>query len=66
MQAARQRCPLLELLCENVEMMGHVSREQLNAMCDPAHYLGQSGVLVDRVLAQMVAGGASAVRLGTR
>ena len=33
--------------------MDHVTREQLAAMCDPANYLGQSGVMVDRVLAQM-------------
>ena len=53
MLAARQRRPLLDLLCENAEIMGHVTREQLVAMCDPANYLGQSGVMVDRVLAQM-------------
>ena len=53
MQAGRQRRPLLDLLCENAEIMTHVSREQLAAMCDPANYLGQSGVMVDRVLAQM-------------
>ena len=30
----------------------HVSREALARMCDPANYLGQSGVMVDRVLAR--------------
>jgi 3-carboxy-cis,cis-muconate cycloisomerase len=53
--AARQGRPLLDLLCENKQIMGHVTREQLATMCDPAHYLGQSGVMVDRVLAQMPA-----------
>ena len=54
-EALKQRRPLLELLCENAEIMRHVSREQLAAMCEPTRYLGQSGVMVDRVLAQMQA-----------
>jgi len=29
-----------------------VNRPQLAAMCDPAAYLGQSGVMVDRALAR--------------
>ena len=52
-EATRQTRPLLDLLCENAEIMAHVSRDQLAAMCDPTNYLGQSGVMVDRVLAQM-------------
>lgn len=52
-EAAKQQRPLLELLCENAEITKHVNREQLAAMCDPGNYLGQSGVMVDRVLAQM-------------
>ncbi|MDP2004384.1 MAG: adenylosuccinate lyase family protein [Rubrivivax sp.] len=52
-EALKQQRPLLDLLCENAEIMKHVSREQLAAMCDPSNYLGQSGVMVDRVLAQM-------------
>lgn len=52
-QAVKQQRPLLDLLCENAQIMQHVSREQLAAMCDPANYLGQSGVMVDRVLARM-------------
>jgi 3-carboxy-cis,cis-muconate cycloisomerase len=44
--------PLLDLLAENAEITKHVTREQLAAMCDPAAYLGQSGVMVDRVLAR--------------
>ena len=51
--ALKQQRPLLDLLCENAQIMQHVKREQLAAMCDPANYLGQSGVMVDRVLAQM-------------
>jgi 3-carboxy-cis,cis-muconate cycloisomerase len=49
----KQQRPLLDLLCENAQIMKHVSRDQLAAMCDPSNYLGQSGVMVDRVLAQM-------------
>ena len=51
--ALKQQRPLLDLLCENAQIMKHVTREQLAAMCDPSNYLGQSGVMVDRVLAQM-------------
>lgn len=50
-EALRQQRPLLELLCENAEIMKHVDRAALARMCDPAHYLGQSGTMVDRVLA---------------
>ncbi|MFO1327484.1 MAG: adenylosuccinate lyase family protein [Rubrivivax sp.] len=52
-QALKQQRPLLELLCENEQITRHVGREQLAAMCEPANYLGQSGVMVDRVLARM-------------
>ena len=52
-EALKQQRPLLDLLCENAQIMKHVQREQLAAMCEPANYLGQSGVMVDRVLAQM-------------
>ncbi len=51
--ALKQQRPLLDLLCENAQIMKHVNREQLAAMCDPNNYLGHSGVMVDRVLAQM-------------
>lgn len=54
-EALKQQRPLLDLLCENAQIMKHVNREQLAAMCEPANYLGQSGVMVDRVLAQMAA-----------
>ena len=53
--AVKQQRPLLDLLCENEQIMAHVDRAALAALCDPANYLGQSGVMVDRVLAQMAA-----------
>ena len=53
--ALKQQRPLLDLLCENSEIIQHVDRAALARMCDPANYLGQSGVMVDRVLALMPA-----------
>ncbi len=50
-EAVRQRRPLLELLCECTEITTHVDRATLERLCDPANYLGQAGVMVDRVLA---------------
>ena len=52
-QAVRQNRPLLDLLAANEEITRHVSRDQLAVWCDPANYLGQAGVMVDRVLAQI-------------
>ena len=51
--AVKQQRPLLDLLCENAEITAHVDRDALAAMCDPANYLGQSGLMVDRVLASL-------------
>ncbi len=51
-EAIRHERPLLDLLAEHPEINRHVSREALARMCDPANYLGQSGVMVDRVLAR--------------
>ncbi|MBT9489114.1 MAG: adenylosuccinate lyase family protein, partial [Rubrivivax sp.] len=51
---ATQR-PLLDLLAEDATIRVHVDRAALARMLDPAHYLGQSGVMVDRVLARMPA-----------
>jgi 3-carboxy-cis,cis-muconate cycloisomerase len=45
--------PLLELLAANAEITRHVDRKKLAALCDPANYLGLSGVMVDRVLARL-------------
>ena len=50
--AIKEERPLLDLLAANAEITNHVTRDQLAAMCDPAAYLGQSGVMVDRVLAR--------------
>ena len=50
--AIKEERPLLDLLAGNAEITKHVTRDQLAAMCDPAAYLGQSGVMVDRVLAR--------------
>jgi 3-carboxy-cis,cis-muconate cycloisomerase len=52
-EALKQQRPLLDLLCENAQIMQHVTRAQLADMCDPSQYLGQSGVMVDRVLASL-------------
>ncbi len=51
--AVQQQRPLLDLLCEDESIMRHVDRAALAAMCDAANYLGQSGLMVDRVLARM-------------
>ncbi len=48
--AAAQKRPLLDLLAENDEISKHLDREALAKLLDPANYLGQSGVMVDRVL----------------
>jgi 3-carboxy-cis,cis-muconate cycloisomerase len=53
--AIREERPLLDLLTESAEIMKHVNREQLAAMCDPSAYLGQSGVMVDRALQSWLA-----------
>jgi 3-carboxy-cis,cis-muconate cycloisomerase len=50
-EALKQQRPLLDLLCEHPEINRHVDRAALARMCDPAEYLGQSGLMVDRVLA---------------
>ena len=43
--------PLAELLAENKEIAKHLSRAEIDKLCDPANYLGQAGEMVDRVLA---------------
>ena len=48
--AVKSKRPLLDLLCEHPEINKHLDRAALAALCDPANYLGQSGVMVDRVL----------------
>jgi 3-carboxy-cis,cis-muconate cycloisomerase len=49
-EAVTQRRPLLDLLTENGEISKHLDRDALAKLLDPANYLGQSGVMVDRVL----------------
>jgi 3-carboxy-cis,cis-muconate cycloisomerase len=50
-EAVQQNRPLLDMLAANNEITRHVSRDQLAVWCDPANYLGQAGIMVDRVLA---------------
>jgi len=50
-EAIRINRPLLDLLAEHPEISAHLDREALARLCDPANYLGQAGVMVDRVLA---------------
>ncbi|HTP96394.1 MAG TPA: adenylosuccinate lyase family protein [Burkholderiales bacterium] len=47
------KTPLIELLAAHPEIKRHVDRAALQRMLDPANYLGQSGVMVDRVLARL-------------
>lgn len=42
--------PLLDILAEHPEINGHLDRAALARLCDPANYLGQAGVMVDKVL----------------
>jgi len=50
-EAVAKGRPLLELLAAHPEINRHLDRAALAKLCDPAHYLGQAGVMVDRVLA---------------
>ena len=52
-EALKQQRPLLDLLAEHPEIKRHLDRAALAKLCDPANYLGQSGVMVDRVLATL-------------
>lgn len=54
-EAIRQNRPLLDLLAEHPEINRHLDRAALAKLCDPANYLGQAGVMVDRVLADLAA-----------
>lgn len=51
-EAVKQNRALLDLLAENSEISEHLDRGALAQLCDPANYLGLSGVMVDRVLAK--------------
>ncbi|MCY1557168.1 3-carboxy-cis,cis-muconate cycloisomerase [compost metagenome] len=50
-QALKENRPLIEILAAHPEITPHVTRAQLEAMCEPSNHLGQAGVMVDRVLA---------------
>lgn len=52
-ESLAKKTPLIELLAAHPEIKRHVARAELERMLDPANYLGQSGVMVDRVLATM-------------
>jgi 3-carboxy-cis,cis-muconate cycloisomerase len=39
-------------LAQNGDISRHLSRAQLEKMCDPAAYLGLAGEMVDKVLAR--------------
>ena len=52
-QALSEDRPLIDLLASHPEIAKHLDRPALERMCDPASYLGQAGVMVDRVLARM-------------
>ena len=47
---SRPAAPLVDLLAENAEIAKHMSRAELDKLCDPANYLGHAGEMVDRVL----------------
>ena len=49
-EAVKQNRPLLDLLEENLQVGRHLDRAALARLCDPANYLGQAGLMVDRVL----------------
>lgn len=47
------KTPLVDLLAAHPQIRPHVDRAALERMLAPENYLGQSGLMVDRVLAQM-------------
>ena len=49
-EALKQNRHLVDILAEHPEINNHVTRQQIEGFCDPSNYLGQSGVMVDRVL----------------
>ncbi len=49
--AAATGRPLADVLAENTQVTAHLDRPILERLCDPANYLGEAGVMVDRVLA---------------
>ena len=49
-KAATTGEPLVSLLAQDAEIAQKLTRAELEAMVDPAGYLGQAGEMVDRVL----------------
>jgi 3-carboxy-cis,cis-muconate cycloisomerase len=49
-ESATKGQPLVDLLAKDAEISRHVTRAELEKMCDPANYLGLAGEMVDRVL----------------
>ena len=54
-ESLKQHKPLIDLLAAHPEIKGHLDRGALEKLCDPANYLGQAGVMIDRVLAMAAA-----------
>jgi 3-carboxy-cis,cis-muconate cycloisomerase len=54
-EAIKSKRPLLDLLAEHPEINPHLDRAALAKLCDPANYLGQAGVMVDKVLQRAAA-----------
>jgi 3-carboxy-cis,cis-muconate cycloisomerase len=50
-KALEQNRPLADLLAEQQTVTAHLSRDEIQALTDPANYLGFAGVMTDRVLA---------------
>jgi 3-carboxy-cis,cis-muconate cycloisomerase len=44
--------PLVELLAREPDVAKHLTRAELERMCDPADYVGLAGEMVDKVLAR--------------
>jgi 3-carboxy-cis,cis-muconate cycloisomerase len=51
-EVAATGAPLVELLARNADISRHLTRAELDKMCDPARYLGLAGEMVDKVLAR--------------
>ena len=44
-----------DVIAEDADLGGHLSREEIERAMDPAGYLGSAGVFVDRVVARIAA-----------
>ncbi|HEU5433304.1 MAG TPA: hypothetical protein VFU81_16680, partial [Thermomicrobiales bacterium] len=49
-EALKKGQPLIDALAESKEIAKHADRKKLEALVDPANYLGVAGEMVDRVL----------------